>query len=292
MNLSMTLKSMITTIAMTSFIALNSVTAQAAEGTGLFWKAESDTANTIYLFGTIHTDDNRVTSFSQTTFDAIAVSEAFMMETLSPRDQSVLMTQEDLSESLTETELDQVYALAEFHTMHREAVMHMKPWLLAVIFDSPKPLTPFAQDNLLMVKAEELRKEVIGIEDTQEHFGVMDDFTRDEQLTMLSAVLKRTQAEKEADFETLIAAYLKGDGDTVLAFDEKVTGSLVPPALWQKMKVRLMTNRNALMAERVIEEAKVKTVFVAVGAAHLPGDDGLVKRLKSAGYTLTAVKKD
>jgi uncharacterized protein YbaP (TraB family) len=31
---------------------------------GLFWKAESPANKTIYLFGTIHTDDNLVTNFS------------------------------------------------------------------------------------------------------------------------------------------------------------------------------------------------------------------------------------
>lgn len=286
----MTLKTMMTAIAMTSFIAFTSPAVQAQ--TSLFWKAESPTANTIYLFGTIHTDDNRATAFSQSTFDAIAASDAFMMETLAPSDQGLLMTEEKLSESLTEGELDQVYALADFHVMHREAAMHMKPWLLAVIFDSPRPLTPFAQDNLLMVKAEELGKQVIGIEDTQEHFGVMDDFTREEQLVMLRAVLNRSAEVKERDFESLLNAYLSGNGETVLKLDEAITGNMLPKPLWQKMQQRLIVNRNALMAKRVVEEAKMQKVFVAVGASHLAGEGGLIQQLKSAGYQLTALKKE
>ena len=30
--------------------------------------------------------------------------------------------------------------------------------------------------------------------------------------------------------------------------------------------------------------------FIAVGALHLPGRDGLVARLRQAGYTVTAVR--
>lgn len=281
---------MMTTIAMTSFIAFTSPSVQAENS--LFWKAESPTANTIYLFGTIHTDDNRATSFSQATFDAIAASDAFMMETLAPSDQGLLMTDVKLSDSLSESELDQVYALADFHVMHREAAMQMKPWLLAVIFDSPRPLTPFAQDNLLMVRAEELGKEVIGIEDTQEHFGVMDDFTREEQLVMLRAVLNRSVEDKERDFESLLTAYLSGDAEAVLKLDESITGGMLPPAIWEKMQQRLITNRNALMATRVIDEAKVKKVFVAVGASHLAGKGGLIKQLETAGYQLSPLKKE
>lgn len=259
---------------------------------GMFWKAESPVSKDIYLFGTMHTDDNRVTNFSSAVINAIQSADAFMMETLSPNDPSVFMMPDgDLTTLLTEKELVQVYALAEFHVMHREAATHMKPWLLAVVFDSPKPLTPFAQDNLLMTKAEESAKEVIGIEDTQEHFGLMDDFSRDEQLTMLRAVLKRTPAQKERDFELLLNAYLAGDSNAVAALDEKITGGMLPPALWKKMRMSLIDKRNIVMAERIIDEAKNKKVFVAVGASHLAGDGGLIAKLKAAGYTLSRVAK-
>lgn len=257
---------------------------------GLFWKAESPSSKVIYLFGSIHTDDNRVTSFSPAITNAIQASDAFMMETLSPNDPSVFMMPDgDLTTLLTEQELGKVYELAEFHVMHRDAATHMKPWLLAVVFDSPKPLTPFAQDNLLMTKAEEFGKEVIGIEDTQEHFGVMDKFSREEQLTMLRAVLKRTAKQKERDFELLIKAYLVGDSDEIAALDAKITGGMLAPALWEKMRVSLLDHRNVVMTQRIVDEAKSKHVFVAVGASHLAGEGGLIARLKLAGYTLKSV---
>ncbi|MEQ1766442.1 MAG: TraB/GumN family protein, partial [Methylotenera sp.] len=241
-------------------------------------------------FGTMHTDDNRVTNFSPDIIQAIQSADAFMMETLAPNNPSVLMMPDgDLKSILTEKELEKVYELAEFHVMHREAATHMKPWLLAVIFDSPKPLTPFSQDNLLMTKAEESAKEVIGIEDTQEHFGVMDSFSLDEQLTMLRAVLKRTPAQKERDFELLLKAYLAGDSDKIAALDAKITGGMLPPALWKKMRESLLEKRNVVMVERIVDEAKNKKLFVAIGASHLAGRGGLIARLKAAGYALSSV---
>lgn len=257
---------------------------------GLFWKAESPVSKDIYLFGTMHTDDNRVTNFSPDIIQAIQSADAFMMETLAPNNPSVLMMPDgDLKSILTEKELEKVYELAEFHVMHREAATHMKPWLLAVIFDSPKPLTPFSQDNLLMTKAGESAKEVIGIEDTQEHFGVMDSFSLDEQLTMLRAALKRTPAQKERDFELLLKAYLAGDSDKIAALDAKITGGMLPPALWKKMRESLLEKRNVVMVERIVDEAKNKKLFVAIGASHLAGGGGLIARLKAAGYALSSV---
>lgn len=258
---------------------------------GLFWKAEKLEQKTIYLFGTMHTDDNRVTNFTPVVADTLKTIDAFMMETLAPTDPRALMTPDDLEKSLTTDELEKVGQLVEFHTMHKAAAMHMKPWLLAVVFDSPRPLTPFAQDNLLMRTAEDMGKEIIGIEDTQEHFGVMDNFTRDEQLTMLRAVLNRSAATKEKDFEKLLSAYLEGNSDKILALDEKITGGMLPKEIWQKMQLKLMQERNKVMAERVLEEAKAKNVFVAVGASHLAGGSGLIASLKNAGYTLTLMPK-
>ncbi|MBA3696474.1 MAG: TraB/GumN family protein [Methylotenera sp.] len=257
---------------------------------GLFWKVEAPSGKSIYLFGTMHTDDNRVTNFSPAINNALQSVDAFMVETLAPNDPSVFMMPDgNLKDVLTEKELDKVYDLAEFHVMHRDAALHMKPWLLAVVFDSPKPLTPFAQDNLLMTKSEDLGKEVIGIEDTKEHFGLMDSFTLDEQVTMLRAVLKRSPATKEKDFERLMSVYLAGDAKKVAALDEKITGGMLPAALWNKMREKLIDGRNAIMAQRIIEEAKKKNVFVAVGASHLAGRGGIVARLRDAGYKLMPV---
>lgn len=259
---------------------------------GLFWKAESPTGKTTYLFGTIHTDDNRVTNFAPSVNDAINASDTFMMETLAPSDPNVFKSENgSLQEVLTEKELAQVSQLAEFHAMHRDVAMYMKPWLLAVVFDSPRPLTPFGQDNLLMTKAEEQGKEIIGIEDTAEHFGVMDGFSRDEQLTMLRAVLKRTQKTKERDYESLMSAYLAGDSAKISSLDKKITGGMLPAPIWEKMRTKLIDERNAIMAERVVAEGTEKNVFVAVGASHLAGKSGLIAQLKNAGYKMTRLVK-
>lgn len=265
--------------------------AQATEK-GLFWKMESPSGVTSYLFGTIHTDDNRVAEISPSVIAAIRQVDTFVMEVAENRDPSVMMLKEgNLASLLTEAEFEQVRELADFHVMHLGAAMRMKPWLLAVVFDLPKPQTPFAQDNLLMTKAEENLKEVIGIETAKAHFGVMDDFSLEEQMVMLRAVLKRTQEQKEADFERLMAAYLEGDSDKITALDEQITGGMLPKELWVKMRDRFLDKRNVVMAERTIKVANEKPVFVAVGASHLAGDNGLIAAFKKVGFKLSVMPK-
>ena len=282
------LNNALTRLFLFSLLVLFSLGASAASG--MFWKAESASANTIYLFGTIHTDDNRVTDFPPAIMNALRSSDVFMMETLAPADTSILMMPKgNLKDMLTDAELEKVYELAEFHVMHRNNVLRMKPWLLAAIFDVPRPITPFAQDNLLMTKAEDFGKEVVGIETAAEHFGVMDSISLDEQLVMLRGVLLRTPEDKERDYERLVNAYLKGDSEKLAALDAEITSSMAPD-LWQRMRVKLLDERNALMAERITNAAKTKKLFVGVGASHLAGRDGLIARLKQAGYQLSPVK--
>lgn len=275
-----------------SLIFSVSYMAQATEK-GLFWKLESPTGIVSYLFGTMHTDDNRITNFSPNVINALKSVDTFVMETKQDNNDPTVLMMKDatLREMLTEQELDQVRELADFHVMHLDAAMQMKPWLLAVVFDLPKPQTPFAQDNILMTTSEDLLKDVEGLESSKAHFGVMDDFSREEQLVMLRAVLKRTQEQKEADFERLIAAYLEGDSDKISALDEKITGGMLPKPIWAKMKTKLLDERNVVMADGSIKVANQKPVFIAVGASHLAGKTGLIEAFKNAGFKLTKVAK-
>lgn len=259
---------------------------------GLFWKLESPSGVTSYLFGTIHTDDNRVTDFPQSVMDALSQSEMFMMEVAQGHQpQSMQMKRGSLKEYLNEEELIKVRALSEFHVMHYDNVLKMKPWLLAVIFDSPRPITPFAQDNLLMTKAEELSKDVKGIETESEHFGAMDLFSMEEQLIMLRAAIDKSQAQKEREYEKLMALYIKGDADRLLEMDKKLTAGHLPKPLWEKMRHQLLDERNDLMAKRTLPFAKEKPLFIAVGASHLGGKSGLISAYRKAGFKLTPIKK-
>ena len=271
--------------------AVLAFSAQATEK-GLFWKLDSPTGKTSYLFGTMHTDDNRVSDMTPHMLEAMKSVDTFMMEAEPTQDPSIfLMKEASLPSLLTQAEFDQVRALAEFHVMHLGAAMQMKPWLLAVIFDLPKPQTEFAQDNLLLTKSEDFGKEIKGLESSQEHFSIMDAFSIDEQMVMLRAVLKRTPEQKEADFERLMSAYLKGDSDKVSALDEQITGGMLPKEIWAKMRVKLLDERNVVMAQRAIPAANEKPIFIAVGASHLAGDNGLIAAFKKAGFKLSAISK-
>ena len=274
-----------------SLLLIISFQSAQASDNGLLWKIEAPSGKTSYLLGTIHTDDQRVTEFSPKIIEAFNQTEVFMMETLPPRDPSIFMLKQGtVAELVTEKEFDQIRELADFHSMHIEAAMRMKPWLLAVIFDLPKPKSLFSMDELLLAKSEEKLKTIKGLEKTSEHFSVLDSISIDDQMVMLRAVLKRSQKDKERDFEKLLKTYQSGDLKKISDLDEAITGDMLPKALWANMKIKLIDERNVGMANGLMTQASDNTVFAAVGASHLGGEGGILNRLRDAGYKVSAVK--
>lgn len=258
---------------------------------GLFWKLESPSGKTSYLLGTIHTDDQRVTEFSPKVIDALDKSDVFMMETLPPTDQSVFMLKQgDVAQLLNEEELQQVIQLCIQHSLPTEYTLHMKPWLLAVLFDLPKSMDTFSMDEKLLMMAIEKSKKVKGLEENGAHFSMLDSISIDDQMVMLRAVLKRSQEDKQRDFESLINTYKTEDLRKIGDLDEAITGGMLPKDLWEKMKVKLIDERNQGMTEGLIANASSARVFAAVGASHLGGENGILSRLIGAGYKVSRVK--
>lgn len=267
-----------------------SFSAQAADN-GLLWKVESPNGKVSHLLGTIHTDDERVTEFSPKIIKAIDQSDLFMMETLPPSDASFfMMKQGNVAQLLTQEELEQVFHLCMQHSMLPDYSLHMKPWLLAVVFDLPKSMSALSMDEKLMMTAIEKSKKIKGLEENAAHFSMLDSISIDDQMVMLRAVLKRTTEDKQRDFESLITTYKTGDLQKIGDLDETITGGMLPKELWGKMKTKLIDERNQGMADGLIAAASESKVFAAIGAAHLGGENGLLARLRGAGFKVSAVK--
>ena len=258
---------------------------------GIFWKLKAPNGSTHYLFGTMHTDDNRIITFLPIVKQSLNASDLLVVEIASDdHAKNLFMSKHSLTSDLNEAELNQIKKLSEFHVMYFENVVRMKPWLLAIIFDSPKPSNEFNQDFLLMSMASDLDKDVTGIESSQEHFAIMDSLSLDDQLVMLRSVLKKTEKERLADYRLLMKEYLLADLYRIRKTDEELTGKLLPPDLWAKMKIQLMDERNKKMVTKIKELSKDKQLFIAVGASHLAGQDGLLNQLRQSGFKMSPMK--
>ena len=93
---------------------------QAAEKS-LFWQLESPTGKVSYLFGTMHTDDQRVTDFSPRVMQALKSVDTFMLEVAdAPKPAWLRLPQGDLKQYQYSTELYQIDPLEYQHALQLE----------------------------------------------------------------------------------------------------------------------------------------------------------------------------
>ena len=93
--------------------------------------------------------------------------------------------------------------------------------------------------------------------------------------------------------ETLIQLYLQRRLDWILPFGQLALGNRRTPkeaAADREFLKSIMSERNRTMDERAQKYLKEGGLMIAVGALHLPGEDGLVNLLRKRGYTVTAVE--
>jgi uncharacterized protein YbaP (TraB family) len=262
-----------------------------ANDQSIFWEITSPKGEVHYLFGTMHSDDNRISNFSKEVVNALKLSDLFISEVtedLNTQGQNLKNTV--YQKFLNRKELDQINHLADFYTMNEEYVFKIKPWLLALIFNSPRPITPFNQDNLLKSMARDLGMKVTGLETSNEHFRVLDSFLVKDQIGILRKVLNLSMKQKEVNYEYLMTAYLSFDPKKILKADEEVTKIIMSQNLWTNLKVKLLINRNDLFMDRILKFSKKEKLFVAVGASHLAGKNGLLSQFRKKGYKLNPLK--
>jgi uncharacterized protein YbaP (TraB family) len=90
--------------------------------------------------------------------------------------------------------------------------------------------------------------------------------------------------------ETMIVLYQRGDtGLFWPLFRAAMPGEQDDPAAYAAFEETMITSRNKVMVDHAGPILAKGNAFMAVGALHLPGPQGLVEDFRKAGYTVTAV---
>ena len=129
--------------------------------------------------------------------------------------------------------------------------------------------------------AKKAKKKCIGLETIDEQLSAIDQMSIDEQVEALLETIKNDSINKE--LSKIIDHYLSQDLMKLKALVDEEEMSL-------ELKESLLDDRNYRIANRISEVSKTNTVFVAVGAAHLIGDKGILKHLKDKGFDVSPVK--
>ena len=267
------------------FLSLFLTLSIGANENSIFWELESPEGKQIFIFGSIHVDDNRVVDFSDSVNNAMKKSELFVSETNNVNNLKALEgLGGEYNKYLSDEDFQKISELSDFHSIETEFAIKLKPWLLGFIFSSPQAMNPFSQDNLLKVAASNYGLASKGLETVDEHYSVLDTLSPEDQFQILKNVLNLSEVDKEKNYQLMIKTYLTFNLNKILNVDEEITKSIVPEKVWSSVKSELIHKRNKLFFNRLLILAKKNVLFVVVGASHLAGDDGLLQQFFQAGF--------
>jgi uncharacterized protein len=277
-------------------------------GEGVFWKLEKPGSPTSWLLGTMHSTDPRITTVPATVQTAFNSAHTLIIETTDVLDQTkmaaALMAQPDLTtlaggdtlSSLMPPDDEDVVAKAlDARGIPLGSVEKMQPWLLSTVVSVPvceakrQAAGKAVLDVKLAGEAKAQGKDVKGLETATEQLRALASQPIPVQIKGLVQTLKFGDKIDDVT-ETMVDLYTQGEVAAIWPlFRVVMPEGPDEQGGYATFEQIIVTQRNKVMAERATPILAKGNVFMAVGALHLPGNDGLVSAFRRAGYTVTAV---
>lgn len=268
---------------------------------GVFFRVERRGSPPSHLFGTIHMSDQRVTTLDEQVRRAIASARVVALEL--PPDSAA-----DVAEA-TQRAMDLVRAggrdlmrmvspdewLVISRAFHEAGIdafrsRFMPPVLMAVTLTiSPcerrlRNAGRIILDHVVRDTARASGVEVVGLETAEEQIAALTAQPIDDQVRMLiESARARPYADLRADMA--IRLWLQRRPSYLRALAEISTS---PTAAADRTFIRsLFDQRNIVMRDRSLPLIRQGGAFIAVGAGHLSGRNGLVELYRRAGFRVT-----
>ncbi|MRL70413.1 TraB/GumN family protein [Brevundimonas sp. SPF441] len=267
------------------------------EGPALWVVKDAD--STLYLFGSVHVLRPTTGWASPRVEAAFDSASDIWFEISNPDDQAAIMPliqqhglspETPLSSRLTPEENAELDAAAQSMGASAAQLQPMKPWLAALSL-SVAPLIKAGYDPtsgvelVLKARAEAAGKPIHGFETIDKQIGILAGLPDDVQLVFLRETLKDYE-NAATKLDEMVEAWARGDVATLdrVTIKEMKEAS---PALYQSVLVDRNTDW-ANQIQTLLEGSG--TAFIAVGAAHLTGDDSVQAILQKRGVTVEAAQ--
>ncbi|RUU81588.1 polysaccharide biosynthesis protein GumN [Mesorhizobium sp. M7A.T.Ca.TU.009.01.1.2] len=277
-------------------------------GKGLLWKLEKPGEKPSFLFGTMHMTDPRVTTLppdAQKAYDAAGTIVIETTDVLDKQKMMVAMLKEPdlmmftdsttLASLLSPDDAAAMNAALDARGIPPATVAKMKPWMLSAMM--ALPACELARqsggapvlDVRLAEGAKASGKPVEGLETAESQLRAMASLPLAFHMKGLVDTLKLGDKINDIN-ETMIVLYQRGDtGMFWPLFRAAMPEGTDDPAGYAAFEETMITSRNKVMVEHAEPILARGNVFMAVGALHLPGPEGLVEDFRKAGYTVTPI---
>jgi len=263
---------------------------KANNNNSLLWKISGNhLAKPSYVFGTMHAICQGDVVWPQTIDESLSHSDRLCLE-MNMSDPKVIAAATDGFIDLSGKKLSDYFTPAQYKAL--TAYFHDSLNMDLALFQQLKPLALMSvaamkegncehlvsyEDSLMKIASKET-KEICGLEQAQEQLDILNTMPID---SVINQIMDQVQDrnKNDSEYQQLIVAYKNQDLVALsgLIADSKELGN--DPAIF-------LDDRNKKWIPRMEGFMNGKSVFFAVGAGHLWGQNGVINLLRSAGYTV------
>lgn len=264
---------------------------------GLLWKIDKQNHASSYLYGTMHVGDPRVVNLAPPVWEAFKDAERFAMEMLMNfRAVSVITRGSFFNDGRTlktvmkpDNYKKLIDLLSRRFYLSESVIINMRPWAILMILMMPQQTqeeVESALDMMLYREAAMRRMPMLGLETAEEQLAVFESLSLEDQLWMLNKSVEE-YSEISDQLPSMLDAYVNRDLAELVRLQEQY--SYEETDIDDKFMYELLDKRNVRMVERMQDYLKQGKAFIAIGALHLPGENGVLHLLEKQGYTVTPI---
>lgn len=273
----------------------------------MFFRVDSEGRPPSYIFGTVHVADERLQSLPADVEKALNESKVVVLERGDVSEQAVrsvmplaarlmiLPNNKALDSLIDEDEMKVVTKAIRSAGLAPDFARILKPWAATLFLagsDCEKQrfeagLRPLDLRILETARARGVR--IVGLEGIVEQYQALAAVPEDVQIVWLRSSIKLYEHINDMS-ETTVALYLdrkiEAIWDLTVALTEDVG---MTDEMMLRLRHEIVETRNSAMMERSRNILAEGGAFIAVGATHLGGVEGLVKLIEASGLKVTPI---
>lgn len=266
------------------------------DGNSLMWRIEGEGIQTSYMYGTMHIIEKDYYHFTDKMTKEIESSDAIIMEVGGmPNPLKTLeLMQLDSGDIRSFFSDEEMRTIVEFFDKRLgtdpdafwQQYGGMKPFfILQAVSQNYFEGETESYDLDIMAIAGQKDIPLIGLETLEEQLGFFDVIPKESMTQMILESIENYDKEQ------------KGTRKMMKIYSEQKVNKLIPMIKKQSPEFIefgdvFLYNRNKAWVPKIIKEMKDKKCFIAVGAAHLFGEGGLIDLLEKEGLTLTPISTE
>ena len=257
------------------------------------WEVNGADGQSGYLFGTIHVLPDGIDWQTQAIATALKSSDLLAVEIADFDVGEAFMTRaktpglDPLADRLEPSQRPAMLKLLDHAGYKSGDLADVESWAASIMLVNA--ISAGSSDNgvdraLIDHANDNERLRLFELEGAAKQLDLFDNLPDDAQRQMLSSVVTEFATPEDEAIERR-DAWIIGDMDRIT--QELDQGMMQNPTVYDV----ILKGRNVAMSQRIIAQLQSgKKVFVAVGAGHMVGEDGLPNLLQQAGYTINRIQ--